>query len=160
MERDKQPDDSVCVLLSGRVTTVARMKATIYHCLAYLARSARSARATLTPCSARAAVAIHRSCSSAAEQIRACRDQIARELATRAVAAGDTSSDLDGRADACRNVMWSFVAIAVLGGAALNWKAALVPGVFAVCFAALAVVLWDAASELEKHERPGWDTVR
>ncbi|MGE5522275.1 MAG: hypothetical protein ACM3SS_01060 [Rhodospirillaceae bacterium] len=160
MERDKDPDGSVCVLLSGRVSTMARMRATSYHCMAYLARGARSARASIAPWSTRTAVVIRRSCSIAAEHIRACRAQIARELVTRALAAGDTSSDLDGRAAACRNVMWSLVAIAVLGGAALSWKAALVPGAFAICFGALAVVLWDAASELEKREHHGWDTVR
>ncbi|HWI12620.1 MAG TPA: hypothetical protein VNT02_00120, partial [Burkholderiales bacterium] len=143
-------------LLGGRVSVFARIRKAVAAAIGVGARYVElGARHAGPQCTA--SIAWARRCRAVAStRVASGRRHLVDALVARALLLGDTSSDLDKRADACRVVMWSLLAIAGLVWLALGWKAAAIPGLAAIAPAAMAVVLWDAAVDLEQREHPRW----
>lgn len=146
-----------CALLGGRLSLFARIRKAVAIAIVFVARQADlQARRAAPHCAA--SIAWARRCRAlAASRVASGRRRLVDVLVARALQLGDTSSDLDKRADACRVVMWSLLAIAGLVWLALGWKPAVIPGLAAIAPAAMAVVLWDAAVALEQREHPRWE---
>ncbi|MGE5523539.1 MAG: hypothetical protein ACM3SS_07480 [Rhodospirillaceae bacterium] len=152
METRKQVDGP-CLLLARKASPIDRAKTVCLLAVTALVAQIRTTSRLAWPYLAEAKISTSRAMDALHVRLVSWRIRAAERLLARAVQAGLTSSDIDSQAAGWRMVMWALVALTLIAGIAVGWKAVFAPALLAVVAGTVAVLLWDVAAELEHQER-------